>query len=178
MSLPFYRPRGVVRETRATRVSIAQSDVDGGVQTETFSGDIDQMDGTDFYEPPGLAETPASASEGVRIPGDPDPMILPRGARHSTTPNPPAGGAVLYGPAGGYAYFDANGDMIVEPAAGRAVKLGSGAAQAVAINGDPVARNAAMQVWMAAVTIATGVPALVGSNIGTVLASTTKARAE
>jgi phage gp45-like len=91
----------------------------------------------------------------------------------------PADSAVmLYNSQGCSIHLDENGDIIHEPKSGRHIKLGDGATKALVLDGDDVKQGSAMKTWMDAVTTATSVAALVGTSLGTVDGSSSKAKGE
>jgi len=185
--LPIHSPAAketwrMVDKRSANRVVIESSDTDGGCKAVGADGDVDQLDGTDYYEPPGIALGSLAGLEGAKIDDDSDtPIVLPRGTRPSGIPTPVAGSCLLYGPNGEYVYPNSSGDIEAEPKSGRTVKLGSGATKAVGLDGDTVNAGRSMAAWIAkvqAVVVAIDPTTVAPTDFGLLSASATKAKAE
>jgi hypothetical protein len=96
----------------------------------------------------------------------------------TSLPTRASGDVMIYSLGGHYIWLDDTGNMVLEPVSGRFVFLGSGANKKMAISGDIVVQGSALKTWMDAVTGATGVPAFVGTTLGTITATSAKVKAE
>lgn len=147
--------------------------------------DLIQEDDLDHVQHYGFDSHPPADTEIVVAEIDGGEVCL--GERYpapTALPTRVSGDVCIYTLGGHFIFLDDNGNIILEPQSGKFIFLGDGANKKVAVNADDVVTNSAFTTWRTNVEagiLAGGggvVPPLVGSNIGTITATSAKVKAE
>lgn len=157
-----------------------------GANMPAADQEVIQADGLDLVQHYGVRTRPPKDTELVLLPtvdSDGECVI-------GENDEPPSGLPALgdkdvqwYTSSGQYVHLDDDGDMVLEPISGKDVLLGSGATKAIAVNGDSVYPTSSFATYLnnlytAAYGSPPGTPITSATQIATVTASTTKAKAE